>query len=753
MSRRALSLNGANWQLGRAPAGADPGRADWLELGRVGEWLPATVPGNVRADLMRAGRLPDLVWGKNAEASRWVDDSCWWLVRGFSLNAGPRERVRLVLRGVDYVGDVFLNGHHLGRHEGMFSPQVHDVTGLLRTRNRLAVRIVGNRWLPHDRSSTWEKFLNHVEARGNGLADRFPHRRDTVKCQMGFGWDFAPPLPTLGIWDDVYAVVSGEVFLRDVATRQSETGSAVTLAAHLELDARQACSVTLRCVLTGETFDCDPVIVEKPVTLDPGSSSHTVEMAVAAPHLWWPWDHGRPDLYRLTTEVWDGDTRLDELGQPVGVRRVELQGRTLRLNGRRIYVRGSNWVPADVLPGRVTEDDYRALLTLARDANMNALRVWGGGLREKRAFYDLCDRMGILVWQEFPFACAFVTRFPRSPGYLGLVEDEARAIVRDMRNHPSLALWCGGNEFSPRRNAPLVAALRRAVTAEDPVRPFLPTSPGDGESHNWQVWHDFHPPTAYLRDKASFASEFGLQALPTAESLRRFVPAEDLWPPGPSWPYHGAGLQKLRRYARPFLDEAAPALEAFVDASQQAQAHGLQIAIEHYRRRKAAGCGGVLIWQLNEPWPAISWALVDFFHRPKPAYEAVKRVLRPILVSIEYRHQQFQQEEPFQARVWIINDRAVALPGCHLEVRLWSAGGLCAEIMTCTVDLVADSAEVVGSLDWTLPPGEGWRLTCRLSHDDELLATNEYDLGIHDDIRPDLRQRLWIWLRDRLLPA
>ncbi|MFN2167029.1 MAG: glycoside hydrolase family 2 protein, partial [Anaerolineae bacterium] len=474
---------------------------------------------------------------------------------------------------------------------------------------------------------------------------------------------------------------------------------------------------------------------------------------VPEPQLWWPWDHGRPDLYRLQVEVRDGRQVLDTTGQAVGLRQVELDGWTLRINDRPVYARGANWVPADILPGRVSEADYHDLLSLARQANMNMLRVWGGGLREKQAFYDLCDRLGILVWQEFPFACAFLTRFPRSEPYLRLVEAEAGSIVRTLRNHASLALWCGGNEFDPGRNEPLVSALRRVVEEEDPTRPFLPASPANGDSHNWRVWHNFEPPSAYRRDSTSFASEFGLQATPSTEALKRFVPGNELWPPGPSWTYHGADLNKLRRYARPFLGEGAHSLEPFVQASQRAQAQGLKIGIEHYRRRKAQGCGGVLLWQLNEPWPAISWAIVDYDREPKPAYEMVKRLLTPVLVSVDLPPQRYGPGDQVQASVWVVNDLASALPEAQVQVVLRDGSGAQVQLLAQTVAVAAHSAEVVGWIDGPLSAEGGWRLECQLAQGVEVLSRNEYDLSIHDGIRPAIRQRLWHWITGLVMPS
>jgi beta-mannosidase len=729
-----------------APPSALPDSARWDELEKVTEWLPASVPGNVRADLLRAGRLPGLSFGLEAEAAQWVDDHCWWLVRDFPGPIAPQERAHLILEGVDYISDLFLNSQHLGRHEGMFSPQVYDVTSKLKEQNRLAVRLLGSKWLPSDRSTPWEKLLNIVEAKVNNLPGRFPHRRDTLKCQMGFGWDFAPVLRTAGIWDEAYVAVSGAVFVQDVAVRQALNNDTARIMVRTTLDAPRDCAVQLRLTLAGETFESKPFLVQEALSLPPGTSQHTLDVSLQQPRLWWPWDHGRPDLYRLALEVWDQGTLLDRRVLAVGLRDLRLDGHVFYVNDRRVFARGANWVPADILPGRVGSQDYDALLTRARQANMNLLRVWGGGLREKRPFYDFCDRQGVLIWQEFPLACTFLTRFPRSGEYLSLVEGEATAIIRHLRNHPSLALWCGGNEFSPRRNAPLVAVLRRAVEREDPDRPFLPASPVDGDRHNWQVWHDYHPPSAYRHDQAAFASEFGLQAPPDMETLHTFIPAAELWPPGPSWVYHNADLKKLKRYAAPFLKGEAPSLAAFVQASQRAQAQALQIAIEHYRRRKAQNCGGVLVWQLNEPWSAISWALLDFYRQPKPAYHTVKRLLGPLLVSLDYPLQRYHPGDSFRGDVWILNDTAEQLPGCGLEVILCDGNGVGLRHLAHTVDVAADSATVVTSLDWKLPEANEWHIRCRLYRSNQTLATNEYDLAIHDDLEPTWAQRLRAWL-------
>jgi beta-mannosidase len=497
---------------------------------------------------------------------------------------------------------------------------------------------------------------------------------------------------------------------------------------------------------------------------------------VPDPRRWWPWDHGSPHLYRLRVEVAGADASPSDVWEgALGLRTVALDGWTLRVNGRPVYLRGANWVPAGLLPGRVSAPELEAWLDLARAANMNALRVWGGGLREKRAFYEACDRLGILLWQEFPFACAFVARYPRRPEYLALVEAEVGAIVRDLRHHPSVALWCGGNEFSPKRNRPLVAAIRKAVAQHDATRPFLPVSPHGGDSHFWDVWHGLEPPAAYRRDPARFASEFGLQALPSVESLRRFLPKGDLWPPGEAWEQRGANLPILRRYAEPWrhpagglasdaslgdaIPHAAPSrpstadreLRAFVEASQRAQAEGLQIAIEHYRRRKADGAGGVLVWQFNEPWPAICWSLVDAYGTPKRAYNAVRRLYTPVLICLDHPVRAYGAGDSFSPNVWLINDSAVPFPRCHLRVELVDGRGEVALAFEAEADLPPLSAQVAGRVCWTIPPGSATAVRAQVRHQGRTLSTNHYDLSVCDQtpLSPveRLRGRLRRWVK------
>jgi beta-mannosidase len=222
---------------------------------------------------------------------------------------------------------------------------------------------------------------------------------------------------------------------------------------------------------------------------------------------------------------------------------------------------------------------------------------------------------------------------------------------------------------------------------------------------------------------------------------------------GPSWAFHGADPGKLRRYARPFLRDKEPDLASFICASQRAQVLGLQVAIEHYRRRKARGCGGVLIWQLNEPWPAISWALVDFFRRTKPAYDMVRHLFHPLMISLDFPLRLYCAGDQIPIDVWIVNDRHQSLTRCEVEVVLWDGAGNAVDRFTQQVDVVPDSAQRMGQVSWILPAGPGWRLSGQLSCRGQCLARNEYDLAMVDTIRPTLKQKLRGAVASLFLPS
>ena len=767
-TRRIISLNDSNWRFASV---AQKPFGDVNDFAEARDWLPAQVPGDVRLDLLRAGKIADPFYATNNKDSQWVDARDWWYEKSGELELEEDERAFLVLEGIDYQSAVFFDGKLLGRHAGMFSRQIYEVPitrhSPLVTRHTFTVRIWGSDALPRLPKTLSQRIWGRiVKPLFMPPSEPFPDRYATLKCQMQFGWDFAPRLRTCGIWDDASIVVAKSVFIRDASikceiTNYQSHDARVQVSLALDSDREQGARV--QCIVRGKNFTAAEQTFTFDLSLARGTQEHTIAFDLRDARLWNPWDRGKPNLYEIEISILSGAERseaeskedgvLDTLTDTFGIRSFELtrapgaptsaESWTFVVNGKREFMRGANWVPLDAIPARVTRAEYAARLKQARNANINFLRVWGGGLKEKRAFYDLCDELGILVWQEFPFAGATLDRFPRDRAFLDFARDECSAIVRALRNHPSLVVWCGGNEFNTRGNRPIVETLCGVVASEDGTRPFKPASPYRDESHNWSVWHRFANLRDYRKDQTPFLSEFGLQSLPNMESLKKFLPDDALAAPHALWEYHHAELRKLERYAvgdecRVTSDEkqtltshvtrhsslAMTTLD-FIDATQRAQAFGLQIAIEHMRRRKPKAAG-VAVWQLNDAWSAISWSVIDYYGAPKRAYEELKKLYSPVLASFDYPLRTRKPGDIVRGEVWLINDLLSSFQNAELSAYLNGK-----EIFERRVNIAPDSATRVDALDVALGEGENI-LRLKVSWGPAPLSDHAYDLNFCD---------------------
>ncbi len=384
-------------------------------------------------------------------------------------------------------------------------------------------------------------------------------------------------------------------------------------------------------------------------------------LEVESPRLWWPQGYGEPNLYMATVQVLDKEELLDESTVKVGVRSIRLvqepdeEGKTFifQINDQNVFCRGANWIPADSFLPKVNYERYAKLLDYAAEANFNMLRVWGGGVYEADEFYDLCDVLGIMVWQDFMYVCA---GYPEEEWFLKEAEREAMEAVLRLRGHPSIVLWCGNNEnqwlhsvlWRVRDKVERLygsqiyeSLLLRVCQFLDPTRPYRPSTPFGGEDasgrhegdrHNWEVWSQGIDYPAYLEDNGRFISEFGWQAPPTMKLLRSYIEKQDLNPDSFAFRAHEkqvGGLELLKALLSIHYP-VPPDMERFVLYSQLNQAEALKTGVTHWRSRmfKTSGC---LIWQLNDCWPVISWSLIDYGLNPKPAYYAVKRAYQPVI--------------------------------------------------------------------------------------------------------------------------
>ena len=686
-----MDLNGT-WKLQDfAPGAGVRAGAHEPDLDDSG-WLDVAVPGDVHRALIAAGRIPDPFYDRNEPACAWVEEREWWYRLRFQGPAEPLgadERLRLVFEGLDTFATLWLNGHEVGHHGNMFREAAFDVSALVRPgeANTLALRFDR----PKDHARAPEEFALW----GDNALDRVAIR----KAQFGYGWDWGPRLPTVGIWRPVRLWRERRAALAGVHAYTLEIDRAcdqALVAVRVEADAFAAAG-PLSAEVTLTAPDGAAVRQAAALTGEPGRPTATLYLTVRHPQLWWTHDLGTPALYRLDVELHDSAEPVATHSTQVGIRTIALDqspdpdepgARFFRfvLNGVPLFAKGADWIPADSFVGAIPPERYAMLLGAARDANMNMLRLWGGGIYEHDVFYDLCDRLGLLVWQDFMFACAM---YPEDEAFAAEVRAEARYQVRRLRNHPCLALWCGNNEnqwihsqvFWDRADYHVPGCLYydrilpETVAELDGHVPYWPGSPyggsdynsaEDGDTHNWHVWHGLLPrrfgePSRhintpenvsyvhYAEDMGRFISEFGMHAAPVLETLRRAMPADQLYHHSPAMDHHNKDNPKNKGDNLMRATTGLPRdLEEYIDLSMLAQAEGLKFGIEHFRRRKPH-CSGTLFWQLNDCWPVLSWSVIDYYGFGKAGYYYARRAYAPVLAS-------FKPLEDGGLELWLTND-------------------------------------------------------------------------------------------------
>jgi len=663
-------------------------------------WIPAVAPGDTYLALHDAGRIPHPFAGENEAACAWVKDREWWWRTHFdAASARGNERVLLTFAGLDTYASIWLNGTLLGESDNMFAAVRFDIGSLLRTDipNLLLIRFTPPALVVVDKSmATWDIIADPIKE-----SKRQFHR----KAQFGWGWDWAPRLPTVGIWRPVRLERQRLAALEDVHFSTHSIDGAATVAVRVAVDdfgggAAGLLSATIRLLAPDGAMAASSIMA-----FDAASpSALETALVVEQPRLWWTPELGEAALYTLTVELTHSEQLLDRRTLQVGIRTIALDTSPdpdepgcdffrFVLNGVPIFARGVNWIPASSLVGAVTTADYEALLQSMATANINMVRVWGGGIYEAEAFYAACDRLGLLVWQDFMFACA-----PYPDQEARLVESVRREVDQQivrLRNHPSLALWCGNNEgqavhqFIDRMSGQRTPypgdlffqqMIPQALTRLDPATPYWPGSPYGGPSHNsmragdvhnWTVWHGLppvpddvpvggfdHSPeavayTRYAEDNARFVSEFGIQAAPSKNTLARWLAPDQLSLGSVGF------LNRIKDHPQDKVNAMLipvtglpEDLDEYIDFTQLVQAEGLKFGIEHYRRRKPH-CSGTLIWQYNDCWPGISWSLVDYDGVRKASWFYVARAYAPVLAS-------FKTLDDGGVELWLTNDTRTA---------------------------------------------------------------------------------------------
>ena len=608
--------------------------------------LEAAVPGCVHTDLLTAGVISDPFLGRNETDVDWVGRRAWTYVRHLGHDSG-HERTDLVFDGLDTAAYITLGGRPVGATRNMHRRYRFDVTG--RT-GRLEIRFAS----AYDEAAA-------VRAVTGERPNVYPEPSQYIrKMACNFGWDWGPTLVTAGIWRPVRLEHWSTARIADVRPLVTVDEGTGRVEVRLEIErTAQGRGRTLRAEARVAGARAEAVLAGDEAVL---------HLEVPDPSLWWPRGYGEQPLYDLRLTLSDEGGPLDTWHRRIGFRTIELDrsadehgtGFTLVVNGVRIFARGVNWIPDDAFPSRVTPERYRTRLTQAAEAGVDLVRVWGGGIYEDRAFYDACDELGLMVWQDFLFACS---AYPEEQPLRGEIEAEARDNVVRLMPHPSLVLWNGNNEnlWGFRDwdwEAPLagdswgegyyLGLLPRVVAELDPTRPYTagspwsgswdhhPNDPAHGTHHSWEVWNrqDY---AEYRASVPRFVAEFGWQAPPTLATLRRALPGEDLAPDSPGMLHHQKaedGNGKLNRGVARHFDLPADDFDRWHYLTQLVQARAVAAGIEHWRAHWPV-CAGTVVWQLNDCWPVTSWAAIDGDGRPKPLYHELRRVYADRLLTLQ----------------------------------------------------------------------------------------------------------------------
>ena len=642
-----ITLNGSDWEAQHFISERD--FAAWTGLGRhldkmllddaqhsgflFGEDDPSalhgTIPGCDRSFLMANGLMDDPYYARNLWHSSWAEDAAWAFRKRFVVPESWRgRRIVIDFSGIDYEAHFFFNKVYLGTHKGAFIPVTWDITEW--------VRFGEENWIALAFSPAPHGTPNHSVDDQPADFSRF-HR-----TQIGFGWDWSRKFVPTGIWDDVSLIAYERARLRDWNVTHERNDVTVDL----EIESRSDGALLPVAIELTPPDGGDAVILEQQTALNGGHNERSYVLHLSEVERWMPNGSGNPNLYGLRIFLDGSECVCTKVGfKNLVMRRnpdapEDANPLLFEVNGQAVFVCGANWVPPDLMPSEVTAVDYEHLVAMAANAGINLFRMWGGGELEKAAFYEACDRHGILVWHEFFHACS---NSPKDDsGYVAFKEREARSVLKRLRRHVCLSLVCGGNEmqyYGEIPDAPLLKMYERVsheLVPELPYHVSCPDKSRPGERHHGP-WN-FQPHSFYNSHFRLLASEYGCNSMPCYESLKRFLPKEEHGRfEGQTLQFHFLNPERTRKA---YAFDAALArfnvtdMEQFCKATMLAQADVAQYMTEHYRRAFPASSGCVF-WQYDEPWPTCAWSIVDYYGESKQALYGIRQAMSPILLSLE----------------------------------------------------------------------------------------------------------------------
>jgi beta-mannosidase len=617
-------------------------------------WKIASVPGNVFTDLLAHKIIENPFVKNNEEKVQWVSEKNWEYKTTFTLSDAifKKENIELIFEGLDTYAKIYINGKYQ-----------------LDTDNAFRKYSISLKEMPIQKSNELRIIFQNTTSFENAakLNSKYKlsegNRIYTRKAQFQYGWDWGPKLNASGISKGIFIHAWNDVKFESIFIRQKEINTEkAILAAEISIESSSDKNISLFTKINRE-------VISSNIALKKGTHTYKIPIEITNPKLWWTHNLGTPYLYHFKFQLISDGKIKDERSIKKGIRTIQLitkkdslgESFYFELNGKPVYAKGANYIPQNSFQNKVTNQQYKKLLSDVVDSNMNMLRVWGGGIYENDVFYDLCDKKGILIWQDFMFACAM---YPGDVDFLENIKEEAAQQVKRLRNHASIALWCGNNESAEgwkrwgwQNNRAekekkeiwsdylaVFDSILPNVVAEYSETDYWATSPKygrgnpqyktEGDAHDWWVWHDGYPFEHFKNNVPRFMSEFGFQSFPSFETINYINQNDTInlkTAAIRSHQKHARGFQLIteymkRNYKIPTKDED------YVYVSQLLQAKGVVMGIEAHRRAKPNNMG-TLYWQLNDCWPAISWSSIDYFGNWKALQYKAKKAFENVLIS------------------------------------------------------------------------------------------------------------------------
>lgn len=635
------------------------------------QWHQATVPGSVQRDLIRLEILPNPYYGTNEDSVQWVEDENWDYKKSFQLT---HEQLKyhdalLTFEGLDTHADVFLNGSKIFHSQNMFVNHEASVKHLLREgENNLYIRFYSPvHYLMPNRTTNGFEYPAGNDARDEKMSVYYR------KAPYHYGWDWGMRLVQMGIWRPVHLTLYNHARIDDLFVKQETVSKEVAKVTNfIEIQSVDNNPTPAKLVVSYALPGKERKTEERTITLTKGVNKIAVPLEIHNPQLWMPNGWGEPHLYDFTAQLLINDDVVAEKSHQIGLRNIRVvaeddeHGRSFyfEVNGKPMFAKGANYIPGEIMNTLQDDAYYERLYENVVAANMNMIRVWGGGFYESDRFYQLANEKGILVWQDFMFGC---TPYPHDDSFLENVAHEARYNIKRLRNHPSVSIWCGNNEveesikywgydkvyskeimegFREGYDKTFRELLPGIVMELDPDKFYVHGSPDTanwgripslsyGDAHYWGVWHGRQPFEVLDKNVPRFMSEFGFQSFPEMKTIRTFATQEDFDIESEVMQSHqksSIGNEAIKEYMDMYYHTPSN-FEDFVYVGLVMQGQGMKHGLEAHRRNRPF-CMGTLYWQLNDSWPVVSWSGVDYYNNWKAMHYKARDVFAPIALNV-----------------------------------------------------------------------------------------------------------------------